>query len=249
MIRGLRRFYIDSVLSAENSLLELSDRETFHLQQVLRLKPGDPCRIFDRSGREAEARVEAISGRKRAQVRVGKISLRPEKFFRLRVAQAVPQRGKMDDLVKKAEELGVAELWAVETERTMVRMRPEAGERARKRWERIVVEAAKQSGNPFLTQVAGPISFQRLLEEELKPSDRAYLFHPDPSGARFSKVVEEIASPSLFLFFGPEGGFTEKEVRLAESRGVRKVFLGVSTLRVETAFLGAVSALQFLGNS
>jgi 16S rRNA (uracil1498-N3)-methyltransferase len=171
----------------------------------------------------------------------------------LKVAQALPQKRKMDDLVEKAEELAVQELWVLETRRGVVKMGKEAQERARNRWERIVIEAAKQSGSPVLTKVGGPISFEKVVTEKLEVSDRAFLFHPDPAGLPFGEMVKEMerqgeeerTSP-VFLFFGPEGGFTEEEVQLAESFGVRKVFLGDSVLRIETAFLGVVSAIRFL---
>lgn len=245
MSRGLARFYVDAVFPIENASLELSPRETFHLHRVLRLKVGDACQIFNRSGKGAEAVIEAISETQGARLQLKKIFPLKEKSIILKVAQALPQKRKMDDLVKKAEELGVHELTLLETERTVVKMRPEARERARNRWERIVIEAAKQSGSSVFMQVEGPLSFEKALEEKLKPSDAAFLFHPDKTGLPFSSVVKNF-DRSLFLFFGPEGGFTEKEIRLAESRGVKKVFLGDSTLRLETAFLGVLSAIRFL---
>lgn len=200
--------------------------------------------------------MEAVSETKGAQLRLREFLTERTKPLFLKVAQALPQKRKMDDLVRKAEEVGVHELWVLETERTVVKMNPEAGERARKRWERIVIEAAKQSGSSVLSRVEGPVSFKRALDEGLSPADSSFLFHPDPAGLSFSAVVEDLrdaerreSSPSAFLFFGPEGGFTEKEVRLAESRGVKKVSLGDSTLRLETAFLGVISAIRFMVSS
>ncbi len=240
---------MDQNFPAEKAVLELPPRETFHLHRVLRLNAGDSCQVFNRSGQGAEAVIETIS-EERAQLRLKKIFSVKEKSLILKVAQALPQKRKMDDLVKKAEELGVYELTVLETERTVVKMKHEAGERAKNRWERIVVEAAKQSGNPTLMQVDGPVPFKKVLDEKLKPSDAAFLFHPDETGSPFSSLVEKLKnSNSLFLFFGPEGGFSDKEVELAESRGVKKVFLGDSTLRLETAFLGVISALRFLSAS
>lgn len=253
MSRGLRRFFVDQVFSQEGALLQLSPRETFHLHRVLRLKEGDRCLIFNRNGWGAEALVETLPENGGARVRVKNIFPRKQRSFFLKVAQALPQKKKMDVLVEKAEELGVEELWVMETKRTIVKMRPEASERAQRRWERIVIEAAKQSGSPVLMEIQGPVSFERFVRERVSPSALSFLFHPDPQGLPFSDLAEELKRPkneqetrSVFLFFGPEGGFTEGEVRLAESRGVRKVFLGDSTLRLETAFLGVISAIRFL---
>ena len=244
---------METAFSAEVASLRLSPRETFHLHRVLRLKPGDPCQIFNRNGWGAEAVVETVSQTEGALLRLKKTYPLKEKSIVLKVGQALPQKGKLDDLIRQAEELGVYELWALETERTIVKMRREAKERARSRWERIVIEAAKQSGNPVLMRTHGPDSFRKVLEEQLRESDSAFLFHPDPTGVPFRSVMEDLSRKgleqipsSIFLSLGPEGGFTEQEVRLAESRGVQKVFLGDSVLRVETAFLSVVGAIRFL---
>jgi len=217
------------------------------------LKAGGACQIFNRDGFGAEALIEEVSWSGGARLRLRNIfPLRKSPLF-LKVAQALPQKKKIDGLVEKAEELGVQELWILETKRTIVKMSQEACQRARRRWERIVIEAAKQSSSPILMRVEGPFSFEAVIEEKLGSRDQAFLFHPDPEGLAFFDFVQGLRhsqiqeSPSpLFLFFGPEGGFTEGEVRLAESRGVRKVFLGPSTLRLETAFLGVVSSIRFL---
>lgn len=250
MSRGLRRFFVEQVFSEEAASLQLSPRETFHLHRVLRLNAGDACRIFNREGWGAEAFIETISESQGALVRLKKIFPLKQKSFFLKVAQALPQKKKMDDLVRKAEELGVQELWAMETKRTLVKMPPEASRRAKGRWERIVIEAAKQSGSPWLMELQGPVRFEEVVEEKAETSDLSFLFHPDPRGLSFSEMMKAMTPPSaartVFLFFGPEGGFTEGEVRFAESYGIRKVFLGDATLRLETAFLGVLGAIRFL---
>lgn len=254
MARGLRRFFVDSVFSKEGALLELSPSETNHLSRVLRLKLGDSCWIFNRQGLRAEAVVETFSGNKQAALRLGKISPMKKSPLFLKVGQALPQKKKLDNLIEKAEELGVHELWTLETKRNIVRMREEARQRVRERWDRIVIEAAKQSGSTVLMRVEGPLPFSKVIEEKLESSDLAFLFHLDPKGLHFSEMIQQLKSvtlhkaPSVFLFFGPEGGFTHEEVAFAESHGIRKVFLGDSTLRLETAFLGVVGAIKFLMN-
>lgn len=254
MPRSQRRFYTSSIFSAPGTSLELSLRESHHLARVLRLKAGDLCQLFNQEGWGAEAEVEIISKSMGVRVKLRKVFPLPQPFrFYLKVAQALPQKRKMDDLVEKAEELGVHELWAVETERSVVKMKKEARGRVRDRWERILTASAKQSKNPVLTQVEGPCSFEEIFETAMDRKDEGFLFHPDPDGLPFSEWVRGLhpdrvskAAPSFFLFFGPEGGFTQKEICLAESHGVKKIYLGPSTLRVETAFTGVIGALRFL---
>lgn len=248
MSRGLRRLHVNQALFREGDPLRLSPRETFHLHQVLRLRAGDRCRIFNRGRQGAEALIESIS-EAGALVRLTKVYPLKERNLFIQAAQALPQKRKMDELVGRAEELGVEELWMLETNRTVVKMKAEARERARKRWQRIVVEAAKQSGSSVLMKVEGPLPFSAVMERIVRPGNFSFLFHPDPEGLSFSEMVEGLKKKgerSVSLFFGPEGGFTEEEVREAESRGVQRVFLGDSILRLETAFVGVLSALRLL---
>ena len=256
MLRTLRRFFVDAPLSREDTRVELSSRETYHLQRVLRLKVGDHCQIFSRTGQRAQATIQSISKGGRALLQLDELFSSPETSLRLKVGQALPQKRKMDVLVDWASELGIQELWVMETERTIVKMKGEARERARRRWERIAVEASKQSRNPVFARIEGPLPFEKIVNEKIEPSDRTFLFHPDPQGLPFPEFVESIqrpsageSLPSIFLFFGPEGGFSEKEVERADSRGIQKVFLGDSIFRMEVAFLGVLASLQFLRTS
>ena len=247
--RGLRRFYLgETFFSGEGTRLRLSSRETYHLHQVLRFKKGEVCQVFNRKGQTAEAVIQLIEP-EGAWIELTRIFPPTESNLLLKVGQALPQKRKMDHLVATAEQLEVRELWVLETRRNIVRMKAEAMKRTQARWERIVVEAAKQSGNPALMQIGGPVSFENVIKENLESKEQAFIFHPDSRGIRFSEMIEKIksrASRSLFLFLGPEGGFTEEEVRLAESRGVQKVFLGDSILRLETAFASTIGAIRLL---
>lgn len=252
MSRSLRRFFVDSCFAQEGAPIQLSIRETFHLTKVLRLKVGDSCEVFNRAGWGAQATIETLSENQGAQLRLGKIFPLKQKSLLLKVSQAIPQKKKMDTLVDWAAQLGVTKLWITETKRTVVNIKADAKERAKKRWERIVVEACKQSGSPVFTQIEGPLYLDKVIKK-IEPLERAFIFHLDPEGISFSNWIEELkvfhekeALKSVFLLFGPEGGFTEEEVKMARSRGVRTVYLGESTLRVEAAFMGVLSSLRFL---
>ena len=253
MPRGLRRFFVDSPFPGLGALVKLSSHETFHLHRVLRLKVGDSCEIFNRAGQGASATVESFTETGNARLHLNTISSLQQRTQLIKIAQALPQKRKMDRLVDWVSEFGIQELWVTETKRTIVKMKGEARERARRRWERIAVEACKQSGSPVLTKIEGPCAFEKIIEEKIEPSERKFIFHPDPNGLSFADLVADLqqskakgnASP-VFLFFGPEGGFTEEEVRQAEARGVQKVFLGDSLLRLEVALAGVLGALRFL---
>lgn len=204
-------------------------------------------------GRSAQATIEAVSESEGARLQLTRLFPLTHKSLFLKVSQAIPQKQKMDSLVDWAAELGIQELWVTETKRSIVKMKGESRERARKRWERIVIEACKQSRSPVLTRIEGPLPLEQVIQEKVERFDRAFLFHPDSKGMPFSEWIQSLQRLKaeehpvpLFLFFGPEGGFSEEEVKKAQSRGIQKVFLGESTLRVEVAFLGVLGALRFL---
>ena len=254
--RRLRRFFYEGELPGEGKLIRLSVPETRHLQKTLRLKEGDECLIADGCGREGRASVSRFAPDGCAELQMMEISDKNPAAagFQLRICQAILQKGKMDELVQKAQELGASEIWPLETERSQVRMEPAQQAKVLERWRKIAQEAAKQSGSGRLIKIARPESFKQawaaMAEEKL-----AAVFHPSPAALPFRKWVDRLdpAAPvRLNLFLGPEGGFSEKEMAAVESSrknskgNIQIVSLGPSILKADTAFIGVLAALRFL---
>ncbi len=232
----------------------LSDAESRHLRTSLRMEAGAHCLVVDGLGAEARARVHELPRRAAARLVVEEMMGSQSSVLRgpeLVVYVGIPQRGKMDSLIEKSQELGVMSVVPLETERTMVRMK--AGESAKVlfRWERIAKEAAKQSGALKLLQIYEPISLMKALDL-IPPTAVTAIFHPSEDALPFRQWVDDLSRsreksiPSFHLFFGPEGGFSEGEVRLVLERKVTKIGLGKTLLKVDTAFVGVISSLRFL---
>ena len=146
MARSLKRFFTPQILSSSVRTVALGEEESHHLKKVLRLKEGDSCLVFDSAGNEWLGKVVKNSGKKSAQVQL----LEPTRNHNaveceLVIAQAIPQRSKMDVIVEKAAELGIPTLIPMISERTVVRIKKEDEPKVLARWAKIVSGARKQS--------------------------------------------------------------------------------------------------------
>lgn len=245
--RRLRRFYSDSPLGKAGDTVFLSAQEEKHLRQTLRLKEGDACLVTDGRGNEGEAVITAFSesGVKLLLKTVKNMPAKASGNLQLFVYPAFIQKGKMDELVRQMQELAVQGFFPVETERTVVKIEAATKQKVLARWEKIAQEASKQSGARVRIQLEAP----KPLAETLKKisSGKIVLLEPDSSALAFPEWQKQIKTgEDLHLFFGPEGGFSPKEISLFESRGAQKIFLGQTILKADTAVLAVASALRFI---
>jgi 16S rRNA (uracil1498-N3)-methyltransferase len=221
--------------------------EDFHyLARVHRLAAGDDLTLFDGAGRQATARVLSVDGRHDAiTLRRGDIeasALVRATAFTLIVA--LLKADKMDLVVQKATELGVAAIWPVACERSIVKLEPRRAEERVERWKKIAVEAARQSGRASVPEVLTPRPLAQALAEADARAPR--LVFDERAESALAGALPAGGEPldALVLATGPEGGFTRAEIAEARERGFAVVGLGPRVLRAETA---AIAALAVLG--
>ena len=250
MVRPLKRFFISQTLGSQSKAVTLSESESHHLQNVLRLALGDNCLVFDAAGHEWTGSV-VLDKTKHVQIKLlTEHQKKSVKLYYLAIAQAIPHRGKMDGLVEKAAELGIDSIIPMITERTIVRMSAANQSKAHMRWLKIIQEARKQSHSDTLTEIVEPVDFHSVLER-IQDQDAAFLFHPQAkqqitevlSGLR--SRLKEGAQTKITVLIGPEGGFTEGEMVKASKKGMQSVRLGESILKADTAFIAIASMFQF----
>ncbi len=212
----------------EHSQARLEGEEFHHAIRVLRLKPGHQLRLVDGKGHAFRARLRRVD--LRAEVAYLDL-LEPlpsgEPHHRVVLATAVPRGERMDYLVEKAVELGVAEIWPVVFARSV---RVQAGRVGR--WQRIARSAVKQSRRARVPEIHAPVPLKAWLD--LLPRNyEGRVLHPQGDGAP-SAVEPDSAVPGV-LVVGPEGGLVAEEVAMLKDRGFRVWSLGERILRVETA--------------
>ena len=132
---------------------ELDEAESKHLAGVLRAQAGDRIGLLDGEGRLGEAEV-VVAHKKRTAIRILARTASAPFAPRRILAQALVREQKMDWLIQKAVELGVHEIWPLQTEQAVVKIRPEEAEKKAARWQAIALAACKQSGNPWLPKIA-----------------------------------------------------------------------------------------------
>jgi 16S rRNA (uracil1498-N3)-methyltransferase len=256
--KKLRRFFTARAMQNIPHDLWLDPAETRHLRQSIRLKPGDVCLVTDGHGGEAEAVVGEFSPDGRACLQIRRFLVKTGSFddrITLRVFPAMLRKGKTDLLVEKAQELGVHEFRPIVSEHCEVQVAEEKTGKILDRWNRIAREASKQSGSLRLLRIEAPRSFREALGD-LPSGEPAVIFHPGTDSAAFPDWLAGIRErkaelKALNIFIGPEGGFSEDEIRWAKwhlkEKDLQLVGLGEVLFKADTAFIGIVSSLRFSG--
>ena len=229
------------------ALPELDEAESKHLAGVMRVRAGERIGLLDGRGNLGEAEVVAPH-KKRTAVRLLSRTAVPPFAPRRILAQALVREQKMDWLIQKAVELGVNAIWPLQTDRAVVRIRPEEAERKAARWQAIALAACKQSGNPWRPEIAPPRPLPEALAA-LRGAPGAACFGALQAGALplpafFGRLRREDC-PQVAAFIGPEGDFSPAEVELLLAAGVQPVTFGPIVFRVETAALFILSSLQY----
>lgn len=248
-----RRFYAP-VEAFSGDHVTLSTDEARHLRDVLRLGPGDQINLFDGAGREFQCViVESRRDWATLRVTVEIPPTKPESPLDLTLAIALLKGEKFDLVVQKATELGVARIQPVITQRADVRLREDQDAKRVTRWQRIALEAAKQSGRARVPEVAGPISFISLVEsashsDTSRPEPAQLLMFSEHDGRPLSETCQPFrVSPfAMIALVGSEGGWTDEEIEQARAGGWGIVTLGGRVLRAETAAIAVVVLMQHL---
>jgi 16S rRNA (uracil1498-N3)-methyltransferase len=236
------RFFCAGDLSqgATRQLPELAVR---HAARALRLAIGDPVTLFNGAGGESEARIVSMS-RDHVSVRLGPWRAREvEPVVRVALLQGLSARERMDFTLQKAVELGVAEIFPVETRRSVMRLAQERAARRVEHWQNLVVAACEQCGRNRVPAVHPVSTLSDWLGAHPEPSSEQRLILSPLATTR----LRDLPAPQrLLLLAGPEGGFAPDEVDMARACGFTSVRLGPRVLRTETAALAALAAVHAL---
>jgi len=207
------------------------------IQTVLRMKPGDKLELADGSGKIYGCKIkETEKDRVVCQILETKEPTNNSKI-KITIAQCLPKAKKMDLIIQKCTELGVAEIIPVISERTVAK-----GEKP-ERWQKLAKEAAEQSGGSFIPTIKSLISFGEILNLA-KDYDLALI----PWELETDNYIKKALSNNLkniLVLIGSEGGFSQKEVEQAKTAGFTSVSLGKRILRTETAGITILSMINY----
>lgn len=235
-----RRFHArPAAFNFTDQTVTLTADEARHLRDVLRLKTRDEVYVFDGVGREFRCMVIKTT-RDTAELRIeAEVEpAKPESQLQLNLGVALLKGEKFDLVVQKATELGVQRITPLVTRYADIHLRDQSDAAKRvTRWQRIALEAAKQSGRAFVPEISLPVAF-----DSLKADGLVVMF--SERGGESLKTLPP--SKTITALVGSEGGWSDEEIESARARDFHVITLGGRVLRAETAAITITALLQHL---
>ncbi|MFC1910677.1 RsmE family RNA methyltransferase [Chloroflexota bacterium] len=237
----MHRFFIPGDWILGNSVL-IKGEQARQIHEVLRIKPGSRLSVLDNTGWEYDIEVQ-ITGNELVQGSVvGRERGKGEPSLKITLYQALLKSDKFEIVLQKGVELGVNTFVPFISERCVV---TKPGDSKIKRWEKIIQEAAEQSGRNLLPVLQPVVSFVEACKTLSSPS---ILLWEEEKTTKLRDILGTAPyrdSPAINLFIGPEGGYSAPEAEYARVRGITTASLGQRLLRAETAGIAVVTAVLY----
>jgi len=239
----MRRIYLDPVdCERDHSGIYIKGSSFHYLSNVLRMKEGDIFIGFDGSG--YEYKIEITSRDKRffkGEILNAEKVVNREVLFDIVLFQSIPKGSKMDKIISEIAQLGVKKVFPVISNRVVPHLDKESIQHKKGRWKRLAAEASKIAGTDTVIDIGEPIGF----EEAVKlPADAKIIFW-EKAITSLKDVIKPFhelkKGADIHIFIGPEGGYGDEEIALAEEYGVVNASIGKRILKVETASVIAVA--------
>jgi len=236
------RIHVDQPLAAGLEL-RLPAQAGEHVARVLRLTAGDAITLFNGNGFDYPSVIQTVGKRDVTVQVLSSQAVDNESPLPLTLAQGVARGEKMDLIVQKATELGVARIVPLLTERSEVKLDASRAEKRLAHWRAVVASACEQSGRARVPEVTPAIPLEAWLRD--LPSDGALRLALLPEGSRRPGELQ-FGQAGGILVVGPEGGLGNRDTTALTDAGFQGLKLGPRILRTETAGLAALAALQAL---
>ena len=240
------QFFVESNQVTEGQI-EITGNDVNHIKNVLRMKTGTQVRISEAQGADYFCQIEEV-GPKRVLARI----LYQEREARelpvnIVLFQGLPKGDKMEFIIQKAVELGVSEIVPVAMRNCVVKLDEKKAASRILRWQGISESAAKQSRRAIVPEVTKVSDFSSAVKWASRMAVKLIPYELAEDMTRTRQILGRLEpGQDVAVFIGPEGGFTEEEVRLASENGIEPVTLGKRILRTETAGLTVLSWIMYL---
>ena len=229
---AIPKFFHQSAVFSKNETLVLSKEEARHASQSRRLQVDDEVMVLNGQGMTAVGRFVELS-KKKAIVLIEHIEQHKLPKKRIRIASAIPKGSRQKVMIDMLTQCGVTDFIPLECEFSVVKINDKSVEK----WRKLVIEACKQSGNPFAMVVHPPISVEGLIASDMWQQSQVFMADQEASNIQLSGSIYSLA------LIGPEGGFSDAEFTNLHAAGIEKIKLSPYILRTETAVVAAAFAL------
>lgn len=238
-----RFFVLPHQIDGDTIRIEGGDAQ--HIGKVLRLNVGDEITICDGAGNDYQAKISRIEKNEVQSRIISRCKADTEPKLRVVLYQGIPKAAKMDFVIQKAVELGVAEIVPVMTKRSVVKLDAKGAKGKVERWNKIAAEASKQCNRAVIPEVAPVMNLKEALSH-MQQMDLKLIPYEAEEKTGLRDVLEQHGqAENIGILIGPEGGFDQMEVETAREAGLLPVRLGRRILRTETAPLAVIAALMY----
>lgn len=239
----MTRLFVEESLTLESEI-ELNEENSHYISQVLRMRAGEEVTVVDGNGLELLCEVSEIS-KKQVILKINeKRENATEPPYEITLFQCVSKGERMDLTVQKCTELGVSRIVPVLSERCIVKMNAKDSKGKIDRWQKISLEAARQSGRGIVPKVEDPLSLEKAYED-IENYDLTLFPWEDETGKGLKSALQSFRGKKIAIFVGPEGGFSKEEADNAVKCGAVRVTLGPRILRTETAGAAVLAMILY----
>lgn len=240
----MTRLFVDYSLEGRKELT-LDEESSRYLSQILRVRLGEEIVVVDKENTEYICSVCQIS---KKSVELEILSSKPnetEMPYYVALFQSVSKGERMDLTIQKTTELGVKEIIPVVSERVIVKLDGKDLDSKIDRWQKIALEASRQSQRGKVPCVNRPVRFNEALEYAKENFDLVLFPWEEESENGIKEALKTFSGKRIAVFVGPEGGYSENEAALAVASGAKSVTLGPRILRTETAGAAVLSMIIY----
>ena len=238
----MQKFFVDKENINDSKVIITGD-DIKHIVKVLRKGVGDILKVSDGQGLEYEVKISHLEKEKVYADIIQKSQVEIQ-ALEVTLYQALPKSDKMDSIIQKCTELGIAKIAPYVSEHTIVTVDKGKSDKKVERWRKVALEACKQSGRSIVPEIANVHTFDNVLNEM-----RGYdlnIFAYEKGNYSIKKLLKENAeSKRISVVVGPEGGFSEEEARKIIGNGAKAVGLGPRILRTETAGMAVLCIIMY----
>ncbi len=232
-------------ITKDQKQFTLTKEQFHHISRVKRLKNGDLITFINGKGSIFQGKL--TSKDKAGTIHDIELIEERSSSIKINLWQSNPKKGLLEQIIQKTTELGITSITPIITERTVANPKKRESN-LKERYEKVIVEACKQSENPLFPIINEVQSFNEIMEK-VKPSSEKYFFL-SPTGHMNIKnyaedLVKDPSTKEINYIIGPEGGFCDKEVTLMKNKGFSDVSYGKTILRTETAAIAVMAILRY----
>ena len=223
--------------------VQLFGEDEKHIKTVLRAREGEEITLCDGEGIDYQCRIASLERGVLLDI-LSQDVCETEPKTKITLYQGLPKADKMELIIQKCVELGVDRIVAVSTERAIVKLDKKETKKL-ERWQKIAEAAAKQSGRGKIPEIGQQVLKFKEAVAEAKELDGAIIPYEREQETGIRQFVQNFKGESVGVFIGPEGGFADEEIALAQENGITPITLGKRILRTETAGMTTTAILLY----